>query len=659
MACSLLLGLLYLGLLCGNGLVSARSELFTPDPSRGPHFTGCRSREQETFRCWWSTGIFQNLNESGALRVFYQTKNALSEWQECPDYTRTVKNECYFNKTFTHIWTSYCIQLRSVRQNITYDEACFTVENIVHPDPPIGLNWTLLNVSRSGLHFDILVRWAPPPSADVQMGWMSLVYQVQYRVRNASHWEMLDLESGTQQSIYGLHTDKEYEVRVRCKMSAFDNFGEFSDSIIVHVAQIPSKESTFPMTLVLIFGVIGLVILLVLLIFSQQQRLMVIFLPPIPAPKIKGIDPELLKNGKLDQLNSLLSSQDMYKPDFYHEDPWVEFIQLDLDDPAEKNESSDTQHLLGLSRSGSSHVLNFKSDDDSGRASCYDPEIPNAEDLASLLPGHSGRGDNHPLVSRSSSSIPDLGVQQTSEVEETPIQTQPAVPSWVNMDFYAQVSDFTPAGGVVLSPGQLNSSPEKKKEEENEKKIQFQLVSDGAYTSENTARQLSADVPPSPGPEQGYQTFPTQAIEGNLWNGEYLVSTSDSQTPYLLPEAPPAPILPPVSDYTVAGSGWPAQPPPESSFLTACDMPSQPKQTPPSNANHAHGVPHPRPSGKPDPMKRLKRAKFMVLLYLLTAGNQSCMNGATRDRNSAHEFSLLYATKCKKLKTFLFCQLLQ
>nr|ADC35574.1 growth hormone receptor type 1b [Cyprinus carpio] len=552
MAYSLSLGLLYLGLLCGNRLVSARgSELFTADPSRGPHFTGCRSREQETFRCWWSAGTFQNLTEPGALRVFYQTKNALSEWQECPDYTRTVENECYFNKTYTRIWTSYCVQLRSVPQNITYDEACFTVENIVHPDPPIGLNWTLLNVSRSGLHFDVLVRWAPPPSADVQMGWMSLVYQVHYRVRNASHWEMLDLETGTQQSIYGLYTDKEYEVRVRCKMQAFDNFGEFSNSIIVHVAQIPSKESMFPTTLVLIFGVIGVVILLVLLIFSQQQRLMVIFLPPIPAPKIKGIDPELLKNGKLDQLHSLLSSQDMYKPDFYHEDPWVEFIQLDLDDPAEKNESSDTQHLLGLSRSGSSHFLNFKSDNDSGRASCYDPEIPNPKDLASLLPGHLGRGENHPLVSRSSSSIPDLGVQKTSGVEKTPIQTQPAVPSWVNMDFYAQVSDFTPAGGVVLSPGQLNSSPVKKKGEGNEKKIQYQLLSDGAYTSENTARLLSADVPPSPGPEQGYQAFPTQAVEGNLWNGEYLVSANDSQTPCLVPEAPPAPILPPVSDYTV------------------------------------------------------------------------------------------------------------
>lgn len=555
MAYSLSLSLLYLGLLCGNGLVSARgSELFVPDPNRGPHFTGCRSRELETFRCWWSAGTFQNLTEPGALRVFYQINNVPpSEWQECPDYTRTVENECYFNKTFTHIWTSYCVFLRSVPENITYDEYCFTVENIVHPDPPIGLNWTLLNVSRSELHFDILVRWTPPPSADVQMGWMHLVYQVQYRVRNTSQWErQMDLESGTQQSIYGLLTDKEYEVRVRCKMSSFANFGEFSNSIIVHVAQIPSKESTFPTPLVLIFGVIGVGILLVLLIFSQQQRLMVIFLPPIPAPKIKGIDPELLKNGKLDQLNSLLSSQDMFKPDFYHEDPWVEFIQLDLDDPAEKNDGSDTQHLLGLSRSASSRILNFKSDDDSGRASCYNPEIPDPEDMASLLPGHSGRGEQHPLVSRSSSSIPDLGVQQTSEVVETPVQTQPAVPSWVTMDFYAQVSDFTPAGGVVLSPGQLNGSPEKKKEEENEKKkIQFQLLSDGAYTSENTARQLSADVPPSPGPEQGYQSFPTLAVEGNLWNGEYLVSASDSQTPHLLPEAPPVPILPPVSDYTV------------------------------------------------------------------------------------------------------------
>ncbi|XP_057213093.1 growth hormone receptor-like [Triplophysa rosa] len=260
------------------------------------------------------------------------------------------------------------------------------------------------------------------------------------------------------------------------------------------------------------------------------------------------------KNGKLDQLNSLLSSQEMYKPGSYHEDPWVEFIQLDLDDPAEKNESSDTQHLLGLSRSGSSHVIHFKSDDDSGRASCYDPEIPEDMLTASLLPGYSGRGDQHPLVSRSSSSTPSLTALQTSEGAETPIK--PTTPSWANMDFYAQVSDFTPAGEVVLSPGQLNSPPEKKKEDDkkikDDVKIQFQLLSDGAYTSENTARQLAADVPSNPGPNQGYQTFPPQAVEGNHgWNVEYLAPVDVSQMPYLLPVAPPASILPPVSDYTV------------------------------------------------------------------------------------------------------------
>lgn len=49
------------------------SSFSASDPNGGPHFTGCRSREQETFRCWWSAGTFQNLTEPGALRVFYQT----------------------------------------------------------------------------------------------------------------------------------------------------------------------------------------------------------------------------------------------------------------------------------------------------------------------------------------------------------------------------------------------------------------------------------------------------------------------------------------------------------------------------------------------------------------------------------------------------------
>ena len=44
----------------------------------------------------------------------------------------------------------------------------------VQPDPPVGLNWTLLNISLTEIHADILVKWEPPPNTDVKMGWIIL-----------------------------------------------------------------------------------------------------------------------------------------------------------------------------------------------------------------------------------------------------------------------------------------------------------------------------------------------------------------------------------------------------------------------------------------------------------------------------------------------------
>lgn len=59
----------------------------------------------------------------------------------------------------------------------------------VRPDPPVALNWTLLNVSPSGVSYDVIVSWDPPPSADVDMGWMRIEYEIQYREQNATTWE--------------------------------------------------------------------------------------------------------------------------------------------------------------------------------------------------------------------------------------------------------------------------------------------------------------------------------------------------------------------------------------------------------------------------------------------------------------------------------------
>ncbi|XP_021462199.2 growth hormone receptor a [Oncorhynchus mykiss] len=572
------------------------SAVTSSDPFvHAPHFTGCKSRELVTFSCWWSAGSFQNLTEPGALQMFYWKKNDLTkEWRECPDYSSSVKNECFFNKNNTVIWTTYCVRLSSKSQNITYDELCFELQDIVHPDPPVALNWTLLNVSRSGLNYDIMASWEPPPSADVSVGWLTLVYELQFRRRNSSHWKVLEHEFGTQKSIYGLSTGEEYEVRVHCSMRAFNNFGEFSDAIFVHVSEIPSKESTFTVTLVLIFGAVGVAIFLMLIIFSQQQRLMVILLPPVPAPKIKGIDTELLKKRKLNELNFLLSVGGMgglhpYPPDLYQDEPWMEFTELDADEsePGEKedNQSSDTQRLLSLGHNnhctnhGCSHTLSIPDND-------YDPELPDQETLMLMTALLSSQPEKvEPCLGnlRSHSNPPALevldvpcpGLQAPEGGERPLVQTQLGGPySWVNINFYAQVSDVMPAGGVVLSPGQQVRAPEnaitteedKKKigkmeggEEESEgeeeeeeeerinKKLQSQLLvvdpEAGGYTTESSGRQISTPDPSSPG--EVYHAFPPPP--------PYLLHTTplgDYQSLYILPNSP-AQFLPPVLDYTV------------------------------------------------------------------------------------------------------------
>uniref|UniRef100_A0A667ZD64 Growth hormone receptor a n=1 Tax=Myripristis murdjan TaxID=586833 RepID=A0A667ZD64_9TELE len=507
-----------------------------------PHFTECISREQETFRCWWSAGSFQNLSSPGALRVFYLKKESpTSEWKECPEYIYS-KRECFFDTNHTSIWITYCIQLRT-QNNVTYfnEDDCFTVENIVRPDPPVALNWTLMNMSPSGLYYDVRVRWKPPPSADVTAGWMRVEYEVQFRGRNSTVWEAgRDLR----QTIYGLRIGEEYEVRIRCRMMAFTKFGEFSDSVFIHVTEIPSKgKITFPVTLALIFGIAGILILIVLIVISQ---LMVILLPPIPAPKIKGIDPELLKV----RLRC-------------YDEPWVEFIEVDAED------NITCLNVMLLDGSGNMAFILFYSvsffflspslillsvsfpDDDSGRASCYDPDLPDQDALmlsAALLPGQPEEA-----------SLDVLERSPGPEIGERPIvHAQPQGPqTWVNTDFYAQVSDVMPSGGVVLSPENGDGEETEAKKEGKQKELQFQLLvvdpEGSGYTMESVARQISTPSSSSM-PGEGYHTIPPQPIDTKPNQEAFLpppTTTGEFQSPYIHPDSPQSQFLAPVSDYTV------------------------------------------------------------------------------------------------------------
>ncbi|XP_026176576.1 growth hormone receptor a [Mastacembelus armatus] len=553
----------------GSAFLMDWDHMTSPAPLE-PHFTQCISRDQETFRCWWSPGNFHNLSSPGALRVFYLKKDSPnSEWKECPEYNHS-KRECFFDVNHTSVWIPYCMQLRS-QNNVTYfnEDDCFTVENIVRPDPPVSLNWTLLNISPSGLSYDVMVNWEPPPSADVRAGWMRIEYEIQYRERNTTNWEALEMQPHTQQTIYGLHIGKEYEVHIRCRMQAFTKFGHFSDSIFIQVTEVPSRETKFPLTLVLVFGIVGILILIMLIVVSQQHRLMMILLPPVPAPKIKDIDPELLKKGKLDELNFILSGGGglpNYAPDFYEDEPWVEFIQVDSEDAdtgeKEDNQSSDTQRLLSLPQPLSHHMTISFPDEDSGRASCYDPDLPDLDSLMlmdTLLPGQSKDGETSFDVIE---SAPDGG-------ERPRVQIQTAGPqTWVNTDFYAQVSNVMPSGGVVLSPGQQlrvqestsateeetqkkgsESEESKETDETKQKELQFQLLVvdsiGGGYTTESNAQQISTPHS-SPMPGEGYQTILPQPVETKPAGR---VETNHS--PYILPDSPQSQFFAPVADYTV------------------------------------------------------------------------------------------------------------
>lgn len=90
-----------------------------------------------------------------------------------------------------HINNSYIKQRIALTARNEYNSPFFTIISLVQPDPPVDLKWTLLNVSLTGAYYDIMLSWKPPQSADVETGWMTLQYEVQYRDINSDLWEVV------------------------------------------------------------------------------------------------------------------------------------------------------------------------------------------------------------------------------------------------------------------------------------------------------------------------------------------------------------------------------------------------------------------------------------------------------------------------------------
>lgn len=143
-----------------------------------------------------------------------------------------------------------------------------------------------------------------------------------------------------------------------------------------------------------------------------------------------------LQKGKLRELTSILSSPPDLRPELCNNDPWVEFIDLDIEEQCDRLTDLDTDCLMhrSLSSTGATLTMGFR-DDDSGRASCCDPDLPSDPEGSPF----------HPLIPNQSLS------GETSSVQ-TPAAGVPAFPVPDREPMYTQVSEVKPSGKVLLTP---------------------------------------------------------------------------------------------------------------------------------------------------------------------------------------------------------------
>ncbi|XP_041087096.1 growth hormone receptor-like isoform X2 [Polyodon spathula] len=296
-----------------------------------PFFTGCRSPEQETFTCWWDPGAYGNLTGTPAFQVLY-SKSGCQDPMECPDYVTSGENSCYFNETYTSVWTGYCFMIRVDTEwgAVNSEPHYFDFLDILQPDPPVSLTWTLLNGSHSTHYADVMISWSPPPSADVDSGWISLQYQLRYRSSN-SEWKMSQLLPQNSLPLYALKTLQHYEVEVRCKPLSEGEFSQFSKTLafILDCKNPSAPESsecaackTLPVWQVSAAPPSSLKI----------NKIKATLLPPIPEPKIAGINTDLLQSGSPGELGILFGFFSVSSTMEPEEEPWEAFSELDLQD---------------------------------------------------------------------------------------------------------------------------------------------------------------------------------------------------------------------------------------------------------------------------------------------------------------------------------------
>ncbi|NP_001316305.1 prolactin receptor precursor [Kryptolebias marmoratus] len=323
-----------------------------------PTLTNCRSPEKETFTCWWEPGSDGGLPTTYHL---YYRKESSDAVHECPDYRTAGKNSCFFNKNDTSIWINYNITVvaTNARGSTFSDPVEIDVVYIVKPNPPEKVT---ANVSWNKSWPSLRVSWDPPQKADTRSGWITLIYELRIKLEGEDKWEEHPAGQQKMYNIYSLQSGGTYLVQVRCRPD-HGFWSEWSDSTYFKVPDyFPQERSIW--IIIMIFSVF-IFLILIWAIHMNSHTLKHHILPPVPGPKIKGFDKQLLKSGKSRDAFSSLVGSDFPPTTTNYEDLLVEYLEVYI--PEEQGLMLEEGKDL---HDGSLKSKSYTSDSDSGRGSC-------------------------------------------------------------------------------------------------------------------------------------------------------------------------------------------------------------------------------------------------------------------------------------------------
>ncbi|KAK2819263.1 hypothetical protein Q5P01_024824 [Channa striata] len=482
-------------------------------PPGKPALTRCRSPEKETFTCWWEPG--QDGGLPTTYRLYYRKENSERVY-ECPDYHTAGENSCFFNKNDTTIWVNYNITVVATNaMGSTFsDPVDIDVVYIVKPNPPEKVMVAVME--DKGWPF-LRVSWEPPHKADTRSGWITLIYELRIKLEGEDDWEMHLAGQQKMFNIFSLRSGGTYLVQVRCKPD-HGFWSEWSSTSYSKVPDYFHREKSVWILITVFSAFIFLI--LTWLLHMNRHSLKHCILPPVPGPKIKGFDNQLLKNGKSEFFSALVVSDFPPTTSSNYEDLLVEYLEVYV--PKEQElmlEERRCQHDSSLKSESST------SDNDSGLGSC----------------------NSRTLLMDKTGEPRDEARQTDQEISQTGREAQRHIEDWEGEAHEDMVSPDMCSGRVKTWPSVFSPLPQ-----------YSSGPLDQPGSLEMSKQHCLSDSVFPPGSTSSYLAQPGNSNREDLGSSYWELCFSNKQPPLLHPQTQSSQQLQTHSDVSISSGQNPA-----------------------------------------------------------------------------------------------------